>query len=142
MSKKNEIEIPLPAYVVQTLARQTSDGQELVSPVSLVTVAASRPVTLGERIRRYTSMPTLQDDLLYDEIEDEDFIEDDGLPPMSKHEDRYHEVIKRAKTRKAEKDEADKKIAIEKETSEKEAFRNRVKEAMEAGSVALPKKDA
>jgi len=110
-----------------------SEGRELVSSVSLVTVAHQRPVTLGERIKRYMQMPTLQADLEYDEIDEDDYVDYDG-PPMSKYEDRHRDLLKRVSERKskeaAEKKAADRKAAEE----EAAAFRKRVLEVKIAGS--------
>lgn len=130
MSKKSEntnLATQLPATL-------NSRGEELPSPVSLVTVAHSRPVSLGQRIKRYTQLPTLQNDLLFDEVSEEDYVGDYDGPPMSKYEDRHAQILENVKKRKHKEAEDKKKADKEKEDAEREEFRKRVLQVKEAGS--------
>lgn len=98
----------------------TDDGAELVSPISLVSVL-DRPLSIGERIRRFTSLPSL----LEDDFDDGDDLPDDLLdhdePMMSKHEDRAHSVVQRARARKQ-------KEANDRAEADREARRNEAKD--------------
>lgn len=105
------------------------NGALRLSPVSLVAIASMRPVTLGERVRRYQRTPKfLQDQQMLDGYDEEDILFDRHENPLSPHEDRSFELLERVKKRKAEEREADKQSQIEKEKAEKEAFRKRYEE--------------
>lgn len=121
-------------------------GQEELSDTSLVAVADLRPMSLGERVRRYMRTPQFQQDLMNQAgmDEDEDNIPDslgdpDGPELMSPHEERAYDLRRDAALRAAEKVEADKKAetdaAIEREKAEKAVFRRRMKELRDEGSV-------
>lgn len=124
--------------------RMNDLGEEIVSNISLVSVADQRPMTLGERVRRYMNTPQFQHDLdagALDDFTDEDF---DLVPlsdeaPISAHEDRSRELKKRVRKRLTDEAEAKKQKAIEAEKAEKEAFRKRYNELRaEAEGTAPP----
>lgn len=80
-------------------------GREVVSPVTLVSVADLRPITMGERVRRYMRMPTFLEDqkALQDLWADDDFDEntDPDEIPIGPYEDRAREVAARIQARRA-----------------------------------------
>ena len=119
-------------------------GNERVSDVSLVAVADLRPMSLGERVRRYMRTPQLQHDLMNDagmDMDDENFpdTQPDDSAPMSLHEDRAHQLRKDQENARLKKIEEDKKAAteaeIEAEKQANEAFRRRYKQLKESGSL-------
>ena len=119
----------------------TKSGAELVSDVSLVAVADLRPVTLGERIRRYMRTPQFMEDIndlrnnldLFDP-EEIDFVLDPHENPMSDYEDRMADLKKRFHDRKQKLAEEEKQKLIKKEAEEKEAFKRRYDELRREGS--------
>lgn len=118
----------------------TKDGRVKVNPTSLVAVVDIRPVTLGERIRRYMRTPQfLQDMNRSDGYDEDDLLIDPHEPPMSPYEDRAVELAERVKKRKAEEREAEKQRLIDQEKAEKDAFRKRYNEIRrEADEPPLP----
>jgi len=113
-------------------------GRELVSSVSLVSRADMRPITLGERIRRYMRTPQFQRDLDSEDGWDPEDLEEIGIEeenPISIHEDRAKEIAGRVRTRKTKEADELKQKEIEAENAEKEKFRKRFKELQEEGSV-------
>lgn len=89
----------------------TSRGAENPSDLTLVAVSDRRPISLRERIRRYTGRPALESGF-YDEFEDDDALEmvdHTDRVPDSPYTASYKEKVKAAKTRLAEL-ENDKKI--------------------------------
>lgn len=112
--------------------RLDAEGRELVSDISLA-VSLNRPLALGDRLRRFQSMPQLSEDMYDPEDMDEIPLEDEN--PMSVHEDRTKELRQRVRQRKqAEADKA-KADAIEKEKAEKAAFRKRYLEVRDDAAV-------
>jgi len=117
-------------------------GRVIVSPVSLVATADRKPVSMGDRVRKYQRSPQFQHDLLKDaaydaDDHDPDVLADAHANPMSPHEDRYSDLLKRVSERKS-KEAADKKAKeIEAEKAAKEAFRQRLRELQEEGSIPL-----
>lgn len=109
-------------------------GRVRVSKVSLVGVADIRPVTLGERIRRYARTPQfVQDQYASEGFDEDDLLTDPHEIPMSPHEDRAMELVQRVKQRKIEEREAEKKRRIDAEKEEKDAFRRRFEELRSEG---------
>lgn len=109
------------------------NGSVVTSPVTLVAHLDLRPITLGERISRYMRTPKFQQDmnntLGFDDGDDvpDDMVDMDDLP-LSKHEDRARVIQDRARRRRFEEKEAEKKANFEKAKAEKEAFRQRYQE--------------
>jgi len=115
--------------------RLSAKGGEILSSRSR-TVNAFLP-TMGERIRRFTRTPQMQDELynhpdLWDDEIHEAVFNDDGSP-ISIHETRYQEGLKTAKERKSSRDAEEKQKNIEKEKLEKAAFRAAVRAAIAEG---------
>lgn len=113
----------------------TKDGAEISNPVSL-SVTAYLP-TMGERIRRYMRTPGLAQDIynnpdLWDPEDAEVVFRDDGSP-ISRHETRYKEGLKKAQERHVKIKAEEKEAAKAKHQEEQAAFRKRVKEAMADG---------
>lgn len=112
--------------------RLDSRGREVCSPISLVRTLELKPITLADRIRRYTQVSSLRDDLLAEEVDESDddlnfdMLDHDDALPMSKHERRYTELVARGKKAAHERAEAEKAEKIAAEKAEKEAFRQRV----------------
>lgn len=109
------------------------DGSEILSDVSLVAIADLRPITLGERIRRYERTPQFLHDQNsldgYDEGDDfSDVLLDRDESPLSQYEDRAEEIRGRIRERKKAEKAAEKEAAIAKEKAEKDAFRKRYQE--------------
>lgn len=146
MSKKTTNDISNKATEINPSLN--SRGEEVPSSVSLVTVAHRRAVTLGERVARYTSLPTLQHDLQYDdEIEDGDdlaeehFARDYDGPPMSKYEKRHSEILKNVKLRKQKEADEAKELQRKKIADEANAFRERVLQIKAEGAIHPPSKE-
>lgn len=111
-------------------------GRVIVSPVSLVAVADRRPVTMGERIRRYMRNPKPIEDLEYDPED----LEVDDLPdghdnPMTNHEDRTRDFNNRQKAKAADRQKKESEELAEKQKAEKAALRARLLELQEEGSL-------
>lgn len=103
-------------------------GMEIPDPRSLVAVCDLKPITMGERIRRYVRTPQLRDDLLFDNDEyDPDDFHDDEDRPASPFEERTTAFMDRVKSRRQKKDEETKKAAQEALEAEEKAFSERVK---------------
>lgn len=135
MSKKTEKTFETTNLVTSNhVASLNAKGEEMPSDVSLVTVAHRRPVTLGERIRRYTSLPTLADTLLYDDIEDDDYVGDYDGPPMSPYEDRHRDLLKKVKERKTKERQQQIDDDIKKKAEETEKFQAAVALALKKGA--------
>lgn len=119
--------------------RMNSAGEEVLSDVSLVAHTDMRPVTLGERIRRYIKTPAFAQDQLdeagyhSEDIFDEDIPFEEQLPPTN-YEDRYHELKEGLEKIRKEKIEKKKKEREEREKAEKEAFRKRYNELKDEGA--------
>lgn len=112
----------------------TPDGKVRVSRTSLVAVADIRPVTLGERIRRYMRTPQFLQDMNKDDgYDDIDLLIDPHEPPMSPHEDRALDLADRVKKRKADERESEKQKLIDAEKAEKDLFRRRLAELRDEG---------
>lgn len=112
----------------------TKDGKVRVSPVSLVAVADLRPITLGERVRRYMRTPKfLQDQNNLDGYDEEDFLLDPHENPLSPHEERSAEILENVRKRKMEEREAEKQRLIDEEKADREKFRKRLRELREEG---------
>jgi len=109
------------------MARMTKNGSEMPDKRSLVAVCDIKPVTMGERIRKYQRTPGLKDDhLFHNEDYDPDDFHDDEDRPMSPHEERAAAFMERKKARKAELDQKRKEAAEEAQRAEQAAFRERV----------------
>lgn len=109
--------------------RLTPNGLEIPDRRSLVAVCDLKPVTMGERIKRYVRSPSLKDDLVFsdDRFDPDDFLDDEDRP-MSPHEERAAEYLERKKRQKAKLDAQRKKEAEDKEREENERFESRVRQ--------------
>lgn len=140
MSKKKKSDdlMPLSEYVPvkerkrKEGVRLTVQGYEIPDGRSLVAVCDLKPVSMGDRIKRYVRSPSLRDDLVFsDDQFDPDDWHDDEDRPMSPHEERYGEYVDRKKRRKTELDKKKAEEAAELERKENEKFRARVLEVKE-----------
>lgn len=128
--------VPVNNYVPPQLDDQ---GREIVSPISLVAAVDLRPMSLGERIRRYQRTPQFQEDLKRlreAEIDDEIMqLYDDDENPISPYEERFEEI--RSNIRKRKQKEAEDALELERqaEAREKEAFRKRYNEIRDEASI-------
>lgn len=115
-----------------------AQGRELPSDVSLVSVVDKRPVTLGERIRKYMRSPVLQqhlEDPRYWDPEDIETIALEEEIPMTKYEGRadllFAEIQSRVQKRKAA--QLEEEIELERKANER--FAAQYKALQEAGSI-------
>lgn len=145
MSVDNSVDDEVYVHIPPQLTPRTDEdrgGQEVVSPVSLVAIADLRPMSLGERIRRYSRSPVFQEDLealLTTEIEAEVHeLLDADENPMSKYEERAEDLRSRIRDRKNQEKEDAKNAAKEREKALKEEFRARMKELQEEGRHVPP----
>lgn len=117
-------------------------GREIVSPISLVAAVDLRPMSLGERIRRYQRTPQFQEDLKAleeSEIDDEIMeLYDDGENPISPYEDRFQDLRERIRQRKRAEEEAAIEADRKREADEREAWRQRHREILAESSTPFP----
>lgn len=114
-----------------------AEGREILSPVTLVSVTDMRPMTLGERVRRYIRTPTFQQDILNDDgYHPDDLhevpIEDEN--PISPYEERAWDLQSISRKRKRKEAEDKKNEAIEAEKAVKAEYRRRFKELQAEGA--------
>lgn len=116
-------------------------GREIISQVTLVAVADLRPVTLGERIRRYMKTPQFLQDLHNEDGYHDENIEevpDEDENPITRYETRAADIVERVKARKQKAVEDEKEKLIAEEKASKDAFRKRFKELQLEGATLPP----
>lgn len=131
MSKKPEKKIErAPRYFDTT---QDEFGREILNPVSLVATVDMRPLTIGERIARYSGPSPRELELAGYGYDDDGFDDDfESDTPLSEYEDRTIDIAVRAKAnrenrinKEAEETKAREAAHLEKLSQELEELRKK-----------------
>lgn len=117
-------------------------GREVVSPVSLVSVADLRPVTMAERVRRYMRLPQFVEDQktlhdLWAEGELDENLDPDAVP-LSQYEDRAREVAARVQVRKAKEAKEASEAKAEQDRRDFEAWSKKYEELRQKAASPPP----
>lgn len=118
----------------------SEDGRsEILNSKSLVTVYNDKPLSVGERIRRYTGNLGQLQEFQYDEEDLEpDEMADMDESPLSKYEDRAGEITRRVRERK-DKEKSEEQIRIrDEETKRKNDLREAIRELSREAATPPP----